>query len=140
MNLIDKYPDSESCSCEICISYCMQPGLWTVDEAEKAINAGLGDRMMLEIMTDLKFGILSPAYKKNESEFSQQIHSLNGCTFFKDNKCEIHNTENLPLECRFSHHSRHGQGNQCHEDIMSEWKTTEGQELIKKWIKLVERS
>lgn len=45
----EKYPPSEPCCCKICRSYCIRPGWWTVEEAERALNAGYGARMMLEI-------------------------------------------------------------------------------------------
>lgn len=62
-SLRDKYPPSEPCSCEICRSYCVRPGWWTVEEASKAIKAGYGHRMMLEIAPEMTFGVLSPAFK-----------------------------------------------------------------------------
>ena len=38
--LLEKYPPSEPCSCDICVNYCLRPGWWTVDEAKNAIRAG----------------------------------------------------------------------------------------------------
>lgn len=38
--LVNKYLPSEPCSCNICRSYCIRPGWWTVEEASKAIEAG----------------------------------------------------------------------------------------------------
>jgi hypothetical protein len=34
-SLREEYPPSEPCSCEICKSYCVRPGWWTVEEAIK---------------------------------------------------------------------------------------------------------
>jgi len=60
--LEEKYPPSEPCSCEICRAYCSRPGWWSVSEAAKAVNAGLYNRMMLELSPDLRLGVLSPAF------------------------------------------------------------------------------
>lgn len=136
MNLFEKYPPSEPCSCEICVNYCSRPGWWTVEEAAKAIEAGYSNRMMLEISPELTFGVLSPAFKGNELKVALQAHSQNGCTFFQNNLCELFGTGFQPLECRFCHHTRQGLGQKCHSDIEKFWYTKEGQKLVIRWMKL----
>jgi hypothetical protein len=131
--LIEKYPPSESCSCKICTNFCIRPGWWTVEEAKKAIEAGLSYRMMLEIPPEYGFGVLSPAFKGNETNYALQINSKNGCTFLKNNLCELYEKNLMPLECRFCHHSRPGQGLKCHLDIEKEWHTANGKKLIIQW-------
>ena len=133
MNLIKKYPPSSPCSCDICRSYCIRPGWWTVEEAEKAVQSGLAGRMMLEISPEHSFGVLSPAFKGNEVNYSLQIFSKNGCTFLKNGLCELFGTGLQPLECRFCHHDRKGLGSKCHTALESDWKTKRGQILIVKW-------
>ncbi|GAP69508.1 hypothetical protein BA6E_11336 [Bacteroidales bacterium 6E] len=133
ITLAEKYPPSEPCSCEVCTNYCCRPGWWTVKEAEAVLNIGLGYRMMLELSPDFTFGVLSPAFKGNEGNFALQIFSHNSCTFLKDNLCELYNTGLQPLECRFCHHSRKGEGIKCHLDIEKEWNSSAGQELVKIW-------
>jgi hypothetical protein len=137
MSLKDRYKPSEPCSCEICKSYCKRPGWWSVEEAEKALKAGLAKRMMLEISPERDFGVLSPAFKGNESNFALQIFSQNGCTFFKEGLCELFGTGLQPLECRFCHHNRKGEGVRCHLDLEKEWKTRKGQQLVYRWIKVI---
>ena len=68
--LPEKYPPSEPCACEICLCYCIRPGWWTVEEATLALEAGYGNRMMLEIAPELTFGVLSPAFKGCEKSFA----------------------------------------------------------------------
>jgi hypothetical protein len=136
LSLIEKYPPSEPCSCSICKTYCIRPGWWTVKEASKAIEAGFGGRMMLEISADFAFGVLSPAFKGCERNFAIQEYSHNGCNFFVDNFCELHDTGFEPLECRFCHHLRKGLGQKCHADIEKDWQTTDGQILVAKWLTL----
>lgn len=133
MTLLEKYPPSEPCSCDICRNYCQRPGWWTVSEAEKALTAGLANRMMLEISPEHDFGVLSPAFKGNELQIAIQIHSKNGCTFLQNGLCELFGTGLQPLECRYCHHERKGLGLIYHFDIKNDWNTKAGQALIEKW-------
>ena len=134
--LARKYPASEPCSCEICLNYCQRPGWWTVAEASQAIAAGYAGRMMLEMSPELTFGVLSPAHKGNEGEVALQGFAGQGCTFLKDGLCELFGTGLQPLECRFCHHTRRGQGEQCHADIEKDWYSPQGQQLVIRWGKL----
>ena len=133
MNLNEKYQPSEPCSCDICKSYCLRPGWWTVYEAVKAIQSGLSNRMMLEISPENDYGVLSPAFKGNESNYALQIYSKNGCTFYNNGLCELFGTELQPMECRYCHHDRKGLGLKCHLDIEKDWKTKQGQRLVVRW-------
>jgi hypothetical protein len=134
--LCEKYPASKPCSCEVCRSYCIRPGWWTVKEAARAIDAGYANRMMLEMAPDLSFGVLSPAFKGCETNFSLNLYAKQGCTFYKDNLCELFGTGHQPLECRFCHHDRIGQGEKCHLDLEKDWKTPVGQAVIAQWGKM----
>lgn len=133
LTLAEKYPPSESCSCEICIGYCNRPGWWTVEEARKVIEAGYAKRMMFEVSPERDFGVLSPAFKGNESNYSLQIYSKQGCTFLKNGLCELYEKGLVPLECRYCHHERKGLGLKCHLDIEKEWKTDTAKRLIIRW-------
>jgi hypothetical protein len=133
INLERRFPPSEPCSCKVCVDFCRRPGWWTVEQAAKALAAGYADRMMLEVAPERTFGVLSPAFKGNEGNFALQIHARGGCTFLKDNLCELFGTGLQPLECRFCHHARQGQGPKCHAALEKDWHTKEGQDLIAKW-------
>lgn len=132
--LKQKYPPSPPCSCEICRSYCMRPGWWTVEEASKAVKAGYANRMMLEMPPDFSFGVLSPAFKGCENNFALQEYARRGCNFLSGGLCELHGTGLQPLECRFCHHTRKGLGEKCHSDIEKDWNTPAGQALVNEWI------
>lgn len=134
--LNDKYPPSESCSCETCRRFCARPGWWTVEEASKAIRAGYGNRMMLEMSPDRSFGVLSPAFKGCEQDFAMRRLASQGCTFLKNDLCELHGTGFEPLECRFCHHDRLGSGPKCHADLEKDWDSAAGRSLILKWSEL----
>jgi hypothetical protein len=136
LDLASLYPPSEPCSCEICLSYCQRPGWWTVKEATAALNAGQGGRMMLEISPDRTFGVLSPAFKGCEGTFALQIYATLGCNFLKNDRCELFGTGFQPLECRFCHHDRLGQGPQCHADLEKDWNTPAGRALVARWCRL----
>lgn len=136
-SLTEKYPPSEPCSCEICRSYCIRPGWWTVEQATRAIKAGYGNRMMLEISPDQTYGVLSPAFKGCEGLFALQKFARNGCNFWEDGLCMLHGTGYEPLECRYCHHLREGLGQKCHVDIESDWRTKAGQALVKIWIEQI---
>lgn len=131
--LSEKYPPSQPCSCDICVGYCHRPGWWIVEEAEKAIKAGLAPRMMLEISPDGNFGVLSPSFKGNEGNFALQVYAEQGCTFLDKGLCELSGTGLQPLECRYCHHERIGFGNQCHIDIEKDWNTDYAKRMIVRW-------
>lgn len=132
-----KYPPSSPCDCETCRAFCIRPGWWTVEEAQKALDAGYGGRMMLEMSEDFTFGVLSPAFKGCERNFALQEYASAGCNFLSNGLCELHGTGLQPLECRFCHHSRKGRGPKCHADIARDWETNEGKLLVARWIKRV---
>ena len=134
-SLARQYPPSEPCACEICLGYCVRPGWWTVEEAAGTMAAGYGPRMMLEIAPDRSFGVLSPAFKGCEGTFALKNYATRGCTFLKENRCELHGTGYQPLECRFCHHDRPGLGLQCHADIEKDWNTSAGKALVVQWSK-----
>jgi hypothetical protein len=131
------FPPSEPCSCEICLSYCTRPGWWTVEEAGHVINLGYADRMMLEVSPELTFGVLSPAFKGCEMNFALQEFSQNKCTFLKNDLCELFDSGVQPLECRFCHHNRVGEGKKCHDAIEKDWNSYHGQKVVKKWIEKI---
>ncbi|HVN55282.1 MAG TPA: hypothetical protein VMT46_13195 [Anaerolineaceae bacterium] len=128
-----KYPPSEPCSCEVCLSYCQRPGWWTVKEAASALEAGLGPRMMLELSPDHSFGVLSPAFYGCEGFFGFNEYAPRGCNFLKNGLCELHGSGRQPLECRFCHHDRVGLGPRCHADLEKDWNTPAGQALVTRW-------
>ena len=131
------YPPSEPCSCDVCLSYCVRPGWWTVEEANRAIDLGYAEKMMLEVSPEMTFGVLSPAFKGGEMNFALQEFSANKCTFLENNLCGLFNSGVQPLECRFCHHARVGEGKKCHDALEKDWNTFRGQKVVKKWIEKI---
>ena len=136
-SLLNKYPPSRPCACEICVGYCMRPGWWSVAEAVRAMVAGYGQRMMLELSPELTFGVLSPAFKGCEGKLASNLFSRNGCTFLRQTQCDLYGTGYQPLECRYCHHKRQGLGLSCHAHIERDWNTVRGQNLVQEWIELM---
>jgi hypothetical protein len=135
LNLNDVYPPSEPCACDICVSYCLRPGWWTVGEAKAAIESGYGARIMLEVAPEGGWGVLSPSFRGCEGFIASQEASDNGCNFLKENLCELFGTGFQPLECRYCHHDRTGTGLDCHSALEREWHSPEGQKLVEVWKK-----
>lgn len=132
-DLESKYPASPDCSCTVCVGYCKRPGWWTVPEAARALEAGFGDRMMLEMSPDRAFGVLAPAFRGCEKDFGVRPAADPGCTFLEEGLCQLHGTGLQPLECRVCHHDRPGLGPRCHADIEKQWNTAAGRALVVKW-------
>jgi hypothetical protein len=133
LDLSLKYPPSGPCSCAVCLAYCRRPGWWSVEEARAALDGGLGARMMLELAPEGGWGVLSPAFRGNEGYYATQEASVKGCNFLKDGLCELFDTGFEPLECRFCHHERVGQGPECHAALERDWHTPAGQALVREW-------
>lgn len=137
LTLSQAFPPSKPCGCDICKAYCNRPGWWTVEEAARSIKAGFVMRMMLELPRDHSFGVLSPAFFGCEGNFALQEYAHQGCCFLSHGLCELHGTGFMPLECRFCHHNRRGQGIKCHEAIEKDWHTPSGQILVREWTSMV---
>jgi hypothetical protein len=118
----------------------MRPGWWTVEEAKQAIDAGYGNRMMLEVSPERTFGVLSPAFSGCEGTFAIQEYVVNGCNFYKNGLCALHGTGHEPLECLYCHHLRKGLGQKCHTDLEKDWRTPAGQALVRRWLANVQGS
>lgn len=134
LELLKKYPPSQSCDCSVCRSYCRRPGWWTVEQARNALRAGYGGRMMLELSPEQDYGVLSPALKGCEGFYAIQEYAGKGCNFLSNGLCELHDTPFMPLECRFCHHLNKGRGEACHNDIGTDWDSKEGQNLVSRWL------
>ena len=136
MDIHDRFPPSEPCACKTCLAFCARPGWWAVDEALQALDGGLGSRMMLEVAPDRSFGVLSPAFRGCEGMIATNNYALNGCTFLENSQCDLHGSGFQPLECRFCHHTRQGQGVICHEALEQDWARPLGRQLVRRWCKL----
>lgn len=131
--LPERFPASAACSCDICRGYCQRPGWWTVEQATRAVQAGLADRMMLELSPDRRFGVLSPAFPGSEANLALQSFAGQGCTFLQDGLCELFGSGLEPLECRHVHHQRPDSGKRVHAALGRDWDSPAGQALVEAW-------
>ncbi len=135
-SLSDRFPPSPPCTCDVCVGYCARPGWWTVEQATAALDT-LGPRMMLELSPDRRLAALAPAFRGCEGRVAVSAAALSGCTFLAASRCELFATPFTPLECRFCHHDRPGQGRLCHEALVDDWRNPAGQALVSRWHNLM---
>lgn len=147
---------STTCSCRKCAKRCeVMPGWMTPDEAECAMSAGMGPRLMLDwLEPDDDYGntervlVLCPAAVDCEMgrapEFAELwpgMHYLQAmfedplnfpCTFLKNGLCEIHASGFKPKQCRESFGCRPNVGPTKY-DIARDWDTENGRVLVARW-------
>lgn len=89
------------CKCKSCQSQCKTPCLGTPDDIIRLIEAGYGDRLTLT------YWIIGMLLGKLDRPIPmvQSIQTEDGCTFFHDGLCEIHDKGLKPSEGRLSHHT-----------------------------------
>ncbi len=143
-------PDSEPCSCILCVDACeSRPGWPTPEEAKLLIDAGHANRLMLEWWDadeELPYiEILSPASSgrggiKAPSTPLFSYGRLNWrCVFLKDGKCELFGQPGRPIECRAYYHTDSDKKtNRLHKEVAKAWNTEEARELVQTWKKLVD--
>ncbi len=136
LNLSRRFPPSGACACDVCRGFCTRPGWWAVSEARLALSRGYARRMMLEISPDRAFGVLSPAFAGCEGAVASNRFADRGCTFLRDDRCALFGSGLQPLECRFCHHERLGQGPACHAALEADWRTSAGRVLVARWCRL----
>ncbi len=134
-SLSKRFPPSEPCTCTTCTAFCQRPGWWSVAEAARALEQQLGPRMMLEVAPDRSFGVLAPAFYGSEASFAFQKFASRGCNFLVNQRCQLFGSGLQPLECRFCHHARLGQGPACHAALEQNWDTLAGRRLVRRWCK-----
>ena len=94
-----------NCDCKRCQSMCYTPCCGTPEEIEKIMEAGYGDRLCLDDwpgeVTDIH-----PALKGYEGGFAPySVSTKEGCTFWKEGKCELHDKGLKPLGGKYAHHA-----------------------------------
>lgn len=129
------------CSCKQCRAMCKRPCFGTPEDIQKIIDAGFGDRLMLDhhcgLDPDNDVSLLCPALKGSESKNAPYVPSSEkGCTFWKYGKCELHNLKLKPLQGRIAIHDgidEFEDGKSTGDHISELWNTDEGRNLVKKW-------
>jgi hypothetical protein len=127
------------CACEICKSMCQRPCWGTPEDIKRLIDAGYGDRLMHDYWCAVPNDtpIICPALKGSEGKFAPFIPSSEeGCTFWKDGLCELHEKGLKPTEGKLAYHE-HENGERepynLHEAVAQTWMNEEAKELVVSW-------
>lgn len=125
-----------ACDCNVCSAMCHAPCTGTPEEMKKIIDAGYGDRLCLDDWEDEAVD-LHPALKGWEGEKAPySVYSSQGCTFWKDGKCELHDKGLKPLGGRFAHHDLPQEEWRKIEPYLEKaWSNKAAKELIEQWRK-----
>lgn len=137
---LDEIPDS-SCSCDICRNMCRRMPCWPIPkDVEKLIDAGYGDRLMLEWREDETISpnyieLIVPAEIHHEGR-QAPFFPLGHCNFLKDGLCELHDPGLKPTEGRKAIHGKVKTDEHLHRMVIESWDNSEGRNTVAKWKKL----
>lgn len=125
------------CECKECSLMCHAPCCGTHEEMQILIDNGYASRLMYD---DLPGGppMLKPALKGYEGKRSPwSTATEEGCTFWKDGKCELHSLRIKPIQGKLAHHSlTDKQFDSISDYIKENWENVTLEELdtlISKW-------
>jgi len=132
------------CSCTICQQMCKRPCWGTPEDAKKLIDAGYSHRLMRDYWGERDENarqdiyILSPALKGYEGHKAPFYpRSSEGCTFWKDGLCELHDLGLKPTEGKLSTCKPDENEDEdeigLHEEIYLTWKNAEAQKFCEEW-------
>lgn len=132
-----------TCSCEVCQEMCRTYScLPTPKEAKTLIEAGYGNRLMLDVRADTitytnKIFALMPAMKGFERELSPTQIGISPCTFLTaEGLCEIQDLK--PTEGLYSIHDMemnpHADIELIVRGLLVKWRSLEGREVSDRWI------
>jgi hypothetical protein len=116
----------------------------TVEEAKALIKAGYAKRLMLKIWRsrdDPHFVIVGicPAIIGYECGIDPLKSHIGDCTFFKNERCELHDKGLKPSEGKFATHATTPEEEEANDkEIIKTWYTNEGEALIHKWESICE--
>ena len=89
------------CKCNACKQQCKTPCLGTPEDIRKLLLHGYGDRLAVsEWCVGMIIGIEDSPITMLQAKYDE-----NGCTFFKDGLCELHDKGLKPTEGKLSHHT-----------------------------------
>lgn len=128
-----------SCTCASCVNACQtNPGWFAPNDAKRALDAGLANRIMLDWWSDSPedIFILAPAARGCEGSMAPDMPMSiffigswckGRCTFLnKKNRCDIHDSGHKPHQCRtFA----------SNETMRDMWNTKKGRALVARWRK-----
>lgn len=90
-----------SCKCQECKKQCKTPCLGTPEDIQRLIDNGYKDKLFL---SEWAVGKINGRLDHNIF-MVQALMTDDGCIFFHDGLCELHDLGLKPTEGRLSHHS-----------------------------------
>jgi len=127
----------ESCSCDECKAMCERRPCWpTPDDAQRLIDAGHADRLMLDWWFDNEqdktVHVLTPAITGRESGQAPAIPS-GRCTFLNEKGlCQLHDLSLKPAEGKLALCKERTPAG-LHEQIAQTWNGTDSKAVIDAW-------
>ena len=110
-----------SCACEACRKECeRRPGWFAPGEAIRAIEAGHADRLTI-VVDHAGVPAIAPI---GDGPFG----FIGRCTFFKNDRCEIHDSGFKPIECRMGYICK--QASIPETAVYRMWKTRLGRQAL----------
>jgi len=132
--------NEEGCTCKKCIEMCKTYAcLPTPLEAEILINAGYGDRLMLDTRPSTKDGkllilTLMPAMKGFERRISPMQIGISDCVFLENDRCQLHDLGLKPFEGRVARHDTTEDDDKKMMDLLKRmWASQEGRRIVDMW-------
>jgi hypothetical protein len=130
-----------SCTCERCKDMCRRRVCWpTPEQAERIINAGFADRMMLDYWEgNQRIYIVAPASKGNEAAVSPWWPGGPCCLQGEDGLCQIHSLGLKPVEAMVAYCGDSGDKekeaayDELHEAVAMDWDSAKGRKVVKLW-------
>lgn len=124
------------CDCEKCSLMCEAPCCGTPEDMKALMDAGYAKRLMLDDFSDAA-AMLKPALKGFEGKFSPwETRTAEGCTFWKEGKCELHSLGLKPTLAKLVIHDQsYEEFFEIAEYIEQSWRPTKCKSIINRWKK-----
>ncbi len=122
------------CDCKSCQNSCQAPCCGTPSDLMNLMEAGYAGRLMLDDWPDGNV-MLKPALKGYEGSYAPwETRTVEGCTFWKEGKCELHELKLKPTQGKLYLHSlTEEQLEEIAEFIRDSWEGKESEIALKFW-------
>ncbi len=132
MNKLSVQPTE--CDCARCSKMCHSPCCGIPEDFEVLINNGYASRLMLDDWPDGET-MLKPALKGYEGEIAPwETGTTEGCTFWKEGKCELHSLGLKPIQGRLALHGHsQSQLDEITTFLDDAWSDNKGEKVIEQW-------